>query len=78
MDQAGIWVRRQKGQVRSQVQRRCTSCMAFAGDFPSWSLSFLICVPGPVLVAGSLTVTEQTQSCLWGPSGPEGRQSVDK
>lgn len=46
MDQAGIWVRRQKGQVRSQVQRRCTSCMAFAGDFPSWSLSFLICKMG--------------------------------
>ena len=36
------------------------------------------CVPNPVLVAGSLTVTEQTQSCLWRPSGPEGRQRVDK
>ena len=34
------------------------------------------CVPGPELVAGNLTVTEQTQACPWGPSGPDGRPRV--
>ena len=46
MDQAGIWVRRQEGQVKSQVQHCCISYMAFAGDFSSQSLSFLICKMG--------------------------------
>ena len=46
VDQAGIWVRRQKGQVKSQVQHCCISYMAFAGDFSSQSLSFLICKMG--------------------------------
>lgn len=54
MDQAGIWVRKQKGQVRSQVQHCCISCMGFAGDFPSRSLSFLICKMGGKSPSGGI------------------------